>query len=90
MYAALVTLTIDTEQAPAAAQAFSDRILPTLIGLEGFVGGYWVDPEDEAGFGFILFDSKEQAESVRTDRFDWSAPGVRIDRVDVRRVAVSV
>jgi hypothetical protein len=37
MYASLVRLTIDPHLAPAAARAFSDRILPAATGLEGFV-----------------------------------------------------
>lgn len=90
MYAALVRLTIDETEAPAAARAFSDRILPEIQAIEGLVAGYWVDPEDEEGFGFVVFESKEQAQRVQVRHFDWSAPGVEIIEVAVRRVAVSI
>lgn len=90
MYAALVRLTIDENQAPSAARVFSDRILPEIKGLAGFVAGYWIDPEDGRGFGFVLFESKEEAQKARPHHFDWSAPGVEIIGVDVCRVAVSI
>jgi hypothetical protein len=90
MYAALVRLTIDTEQAPAAAAAFSNDILPRVKATSGFVGGYWLDPADGEGLGFVLFETAEQAEQVKPTRFSWSAPGVTILNVDVRRVAVAV
>lgn len=90
MYTSLVRLTIDSHLAPAAARVFSDRILPAVTALEGFVAGYWTDPEDDQGFGFILFEAKEQAEQVQPGSFDWSAPGVQVTGVDVRRVALSV
>jgi hypothetical protein len=50
MHAALVTITIDPSQAPAAAAALMDDILPRVT----------------------------------------SAPGVSIDEVEIRRVAVAV
>jgi len=90
MYAAVVKLTIDASRAPAAAATFSNDILPRVKAAEGFVGGYWLDPADGEGFGLVLFDTAEQAERVKPPAFDWSAPGVTIRGVDVRRVAVAV
>lgn len=90
MYAAVVRLTIDAAQAPAAATAFSNDILPRVKAAEGFVGGYWLDPADGEGLGLVLFETAEQAEGVKPPKFSWSAPGVRILGVDVRRVAVAV
>jgi hypothetical protein len=90
MYAAVVKLTIDPKQAPAAATAFSKEILPRVQATKGFVGGYWLDPVDGEGLGFVLFEEKEQAERLTPPTFSWSAPGVAILAVDVRRVAVAV
>jgi hypothetical protein len=90
MYAALVKLTIDTLQAPAAAAAFSNDILPRVKATSGFVGGYWLDPAGGEGLGLVLFETAEQAAQVKPTRFSWSAPGVTILDVDIRRVAVAV
>jgi hypothetical protein len=61
MYAALMKLTIDPALAPAAASAFTNEILPRVLAAPGFVAGYWVDPVDRKGFGFLLFDTEEHA-----------------------------
>ena len=90
MYAARVTLTIDSAQAPAAAAAFTNEILPRVKSADGFVGGYWLDPVDGEGFGFILFETEEQARRATPPQSIWSAPGVAILATDVRRVAVAI
>jgi len=90
MYAALVDLTIDPEQAPAAAAAFTSDVLPRIRSANGFVRGYWVDPKDGRGFGFVLFETEEQALAATPPASDWAVPGVTIQDVRVRRVAVAV
>jgi len=83
-------LTIDPALAPAAASAFTKDILPRVRAAPGFVAGYWVDPVDRQGFGFLLFETEEQALKATPPSTTWSAPGVTIQRVDVRRVAVAL
>jgi hypothetical protein len=61
MYAACVYLTIDPKQAPAAAAAFTADILPKIKSAPGFQSGYWVDPGDGQGFGFLVFETERQA-----------------------------
>jgi hypothetical protein len=90
MYAALVKLTIDPEQAPATAATFTNEILPRITSSDGFVAGYWLDPADGEGFGFVLFDTEEQARRATPPASNWSAPGVTILSVDFRRVAVAI
>jgi hypothetical protein len=90
MYAALIRMTIDPAQAPAAAAAFTQSILPRVRASDGFVAGYWVDPVDGEGFGFVLFDTADQARHATPPASTWSAPGVTIRSVDVRRVAVAI
>ena len=92
MYAAVVQLTIDTERAPAAAATFSNDILPRVKAAAGFVGGYWLDPVpvNGEGLGLVLFETADQAERMKPPTFSWSAPGVTILSVDVRRVAVAI
>jgi hypothetical protein len=90
MHAAVMHLTIDPTLAPAAAAAFSSEILPKVRAAPGFVAGYWVDPVDREGFGFLLFETQEHALRATPPATTWSAPGVTILRVDVRRVAVAI
>jgi hypothetical protein len=90
MHAASVFLTIDAALAPAAAAAFTSDILPRVRGAPGFVAGYWVDPVDGQGFSLLLFETEEQAFAATPPATAWSAPGVTILRIDVRRVAVAI
>jgi hypothetical protein len=89
MHAALVTLTIDPDQAPAAASALTHDILPRITSAPGFVAGYWLEPVDGRGFSFVVFETEEQARRSAPPANDWAAPGVGIDEVDFRRVAAS-
>ena len=90
MHAALMHLTIDPALAPAAASVFNNEILPRVLAAPGFVAGYWVDPVDRQGFGFLLFETEEQALTATPPATTWSAPGMTILRVDIRRVAVAI
>ena len=90
MHAAIVTLSIDPALAPAAAAAFTNEILPTIRSAEGLVAGYWVDPVDGKGLGFLVFDTEEHARRSTPPQTSWAAPGVTIHNVEFRRVAVSV
>jgi hypothetical protein len=89
MHAALMTLTIDPEQAPAAASALTHDILPTIRTAPGFVAGFWLEPVEGRGFSFVVFETEEQARRSTPPGADWAAPGVSIDEVDFRRVAAS-
>jgi len=83
-------LTIDPALAPAAAVAFTSEILPRLREAPGLVAGYWIAPIDRQGFGFLLFETEEQALAATPPATAWSAPGLTILRTDVRRVAVAI
>jgi hypothetical protein len=89
MYAALVSLTVDPDQAPAAANALTDEILPAIRSADGFVAGYWLEPADGRGLAFVVFETEEQARRTAPPAGNWDAPGVRIDDIDIRRVALS-
>ena len=90
MYAAVVTLSIDPAQAPAAAEAFTSDILPAIRSAPGLVAGYWVDPVDGQGLGFVVFDTEEHARQATPPQTNWAAPGVTIHGVEIRRVAVNL
>ncbi|MES4906294.1 MULTISPECIES: hypothetical protein [unclassified Streptomyces] len=90
MHAALVTLTIDPAQAPAAAAALMDDILPRICSAPGFLSGHWLEPVDSRGFSMIVFETEEQARAATPPAAEWTAPGVTIESVEFRRVAVAV
>jgi hypothetical protein len=89
VHAALVTLTIDPDQAPAAANALVNDILPTVRSAPGFVAGYWLEPADGQGFSIVLFETEDQARQAAPPASSWATPGVTIDGVEVRRVAAT-
>jgi hypothetical protein len=88
MNAAVVTLSIDPARAPAAAAAFTAEIMPRIRSAPGLVAGYFVDPVDGRGLGFVVFESEEDARRATPPAMSWDAPGVTIQSVEYRRVAV--
>lgn len=89
VHAALVKLTIDPDQARAAANALTHEILPTIRSAPGFVAGYWLEPVGGQGISFVVFETEEQARRSAPPASNWAAPGVSINDVDFRRVAAS-
>jgi hypothetical protein len=74
MHTALVNVTIDQDQAPAAANALTHDILPAIRSAPGFVAGYWLEPVDGHGFSFVVFDTEEQARRSASPASNWAAP----------------
>jgi hypothetical protein len=67
-------LTIDPEQAPAAANALTHDILPKIRSAPGFVAGYWLEPAEGRGFSFVVFETEEQARRSTPPASNWAAP----------------
>jgi hypothetical protein len=82
-------LTVDPDQAPAAAAALTSDILPRVRFAAGFVAGYWLEPADGQGFSIVLFETEEQAREGAPLASSWAAPGVAITGVEFRRVAAT-
>jgi hypothetical protein len=89
MHAVLTRLTIDPNQAPAAASAFTNDLLPKIRSAPGFVAGYWLEPVDGRGFSFVVFETEEEARRSAPPADNWEGPGININDVDFRRVAAS-
>jgi hypothetical protein len=89
VHAALVRLTIDPKQAPSAADALTNEVLPRVRGAAGFVAGYWLEPAGGEGFSMIVFETEEQVRRAAPPASSWAAPGVEIVHVEFRRVAAS-
>jgi hypothetical protein len=84
-----VTLTIDPAQAPAAANALVNDIMPTVRSAPGFVVGYWLEPANGQGFSIVFFETEKQAREAAPPVTSWAAPGVTINGVEFRRVAAT-
>ena len=52
-------MTIDPQQASAAASALVNHILPTVRSAPGFVAGYWLEPADSQGFSIVLCETDQ-------------------------------
>jgi hypothetical protein len=89
MHAALMKLTIDPEQAPAAASALTRDILPAIRTAPGFVAGFWLEPVD--GRGSHSSCSRWRSRHGDGPRRPATGPprASWIDEVEVRRVAAS-
>jgi hypothetical protein len=86
MHAVLVKLTIDPAQArppPRRLRRKSIRSAP------GFVAAYWLEPIDRHGFSSVVFESEEEARRAVPPESNWAAPGVSVEDIEIRRVAVS-
>ena len=89
MHAALVRLTVDPVQAPAAAKALMNDVLPRVRSAPGFVAGYWLEPADDKGFSIVLFGTEGQAREAAPPVNSWAAPAIAIPGVEFRRVAAT-
>jgi hypothetical protein len=89
VHAALVSLTVDPDQAPAAAAALTNDILPRVRSSPGLVAGYWLEPAEGQGFSIVLFETEEQAREAAPPVSSWAAPGIAITGVEFRRVAAT-
>lgn len=89
MYATLVKVRINPARAQEAAQTFAGSVLPRVRAAQGFRGGYWLEPENGEGFGMALFETGKQARRM-ADPAAWEAPGVMIEGIGVRRVALAI
>jgi hypothetical protein len=89
MHAALITVTIDPGQAPAAAALMND-ILPRITAADGFAAGHWLEPDDGQGLPILVFGTEQHARQVGDASAGWSAPGVSVGQAEIRRAAVSV
>lgn len=89
VHTALVRLTIDPQQAPAAAEALVSDIMPRVRSAPGFVAGYWLEPIDRQGLGIVVFETEEEARAASPPADNWAAPGVAITEVEFRRIAAA-
>lgn len=93
MYARVAYVTIDPDQYDAARRALEAEILPRVREqLSGASAGYWLEPVDGKGLTVVIFDTKEAAEAPvpNAQPGDSPAPGVTVERVEIREVIGSL
>lgn len=93
MYARVACVTIDPDQYDAARRALEAEILPRVREqLSGASAGYWLEPVDGKGLTVVIFDTKEAAEAPvpNAQPGDSPAPGVTVERVEIREVIGSL
>jgi quinol monooxygenase YgiN len=86
MYAALVSVKIDPDQADAARSMLESQVVPTVKAAPGFIAGYWLEPTDGKGFSFVVFETEDQARQTAPPAGASPAPGVTVDTVEFRPV----
>ena len=89
MHAALMTLKIDPDQAPAAANALVYDILPRVRSAPGLRRRLSARACRRSGLPTVLFETEEQARETSSAGRHRAAPGVTINGVDFRRVAAT-
>lgn len=88
MYARVGHTRVDPAQYETARKVLETEILPRVRQMPGAVAGYWLEPVDGLGLAIVLFESKEAAEAPvpNAQPGQSPAPGVTVERVEVREV----
>lgn len=90
MHVALVSVTIDPNEADSSSDTLTNEILPMIKAAPGFVAGYWLEPADGKGFSMVFFDTEEQARLTAPPVGSKPATGVTIDTIEFRAVAANI
>jgi len=86
MYASLVTVSIDPNQADAARANLEATVVPMVKQSPGVKWGVWLDPKENTGMSMVGFDTKENAEAALAMIPDEPGPGVKVLSKEVREV----
>ncbi|MEW1808992.1 antibiotic biosynthesis monooxygenase [Pseudarthrobacter sp. NPDC080039] len=89
MHAAVLTVTIDPEQADDAEIALRNEIVPMVSSLPGFVAAYWLEAVEGQAMVLVVFDTEQQAHEGAPPVGLSPTAGVTIADVKLRRVAAS-
>jgi len=88
MYAVVVTVKIEPDQADASRTVLENEVVPRVAQAPGFSSGYWTSADDQTnGLSMVLFDTKDNAEAAANMARSMPVPpGVTLDRIEVREV----
>ncbi len=85
MHAVIVYSTIDMTRMDEAVGGI-DTVKQRLMGIPGFKDAYWFEPIDGAGMSISIWEDETAASSAAPPVGFEPAPGVTIQRVEVREV----
>ena len=86
MYAALVSVTIDPDQADTALSMLESQVVPMVKAAPGFIAGYWLQPTDGNGLSFVVFETEDQVRQAAPPAGTSPTPGVTVGTVEFRQV----
>ncbi len=88
MHARVAYARVDPAQYETARGVLETEILPRVRQMPGVVAGYWLEPLDGKGLTIVVFESKEAAEAPvpNAQPGESPAPGVTVERVEIREV----
>jgi hypothetical protein len=84
MHAAVVSSTVSDRD--AAVNELTERFVPMVSGMPGFVAGYWVALPDGKGASVVVFDSESELQALADRLASASRSAVTIDEVRVGEV----
>jgi len=90
VHAVLVSVTIEAGKMEDARRMLTAEIVPMVKAAEGFVAGYWLEPQGDKGWSTVIFDTEEHARAAAPPV--GSRPGgapVVVDDVEFREVIAS-
>ncbi len=85
MYATIVHSTVDMTRLDEAVAGI-DSVKKRLSASMGFRGAYWLAPADGHGMSVLLWEDEAAARAAAFPVGSSPAPGVTIDRADIRSI----
>jgi hypothetical protein len=85
MHATITHTRIDMDRLDEAVGGI-DAVEKRLRSLAGFRGGYWMEPIDGQGLMVGLWDTEENATAAAPSPGFSPAPGVTVERVEIREI----
>lgn len=86
MYAAVVHANIPGGINDERVAALRDEVVPMISAAPGFVAGYWLAPDGDAGLAIVIFDSEASAKAAAPPVGGDMGNGVTIKSVELREV----
>ncbi len=85
MYSIIVHSAVDMARLTEAVAGI-DSVKQRLAASKGFKGAYWTAPNDGHGISMSLWEDEASARAAAFPVGSTPAPGVTIERVDIRPV----
>jgi heme-degrading monooxygenase HmoA len=86
MHAIVTQVTIN--DAEAATEALSSRVVPQVSQAPGFVAGYWVRVAENKGVSVVAFESEDAARQA-SEHIEPPGDFVNFDSIEVGEVVAS-